>query len=284
MMEKISLIDETFDRFRSESYNLSVEISMTGYKISITDAVRESVILLITSPFDIASSDRKDWTDIVQNLFVQHEMLARKFKNVYFSFESTLFTIIPSDIFMPERAKQLLETVHQLPDLYEVRFNHIRELNATVIYALPNSLTSKWIEKQPKTIFVGHPSPLIAMSTLAKWDKDEPFIQVQFADGFYTQAVSKNKELLNCNTFSLYNINDTAYHLINTTKLLGYDAEVSEINLTGSYVELGALQSLMNQYFKKVNGENLLHTHSFTYSIAKYKNIYWNLFNLNLCE
>jgi hypothetical protein len=283
-MEKISLIDETFDRFRSESYSLSVEVSMGGYKICVIDTVRDSVISLVTSPFDSPLSDLNDWNDTIKSLFAQHEILTRKFKSVHFSFESMIFTVVPTEIFVPEKAKQLLETVHQLPDLFEVRYSHVKELNATVIFALPASLTSKWLEKQPKTIFVGHAAPLLTISSLTKWAKDEPLIIAQFGVGFCTLTVSKNKELCSCNSIAQFETNDTTYHLINTCKLVGFDPNSSEINLSGACPNFDALESLLGQYFKKVNVANLLDTHSFTYNLSKYKSSYWNLFNLTLCE
>jgi hypothetical protein len=195
-----------------------------------------------------------------------------------------LFTVVPTEIFLPEKAKQLLETVHQLPDLFEVRFTDVKELKATLIFAVPASLTSKWLEKQPKTIFVGHAAPLLTISSLIEWAKDEPHILAQFGDGFCTLTVSNNKELLLCNSIPQLELNDTTYHLINTCKLVGFDPNTSEINLSGSCPDFDALESLLSQYFKKVNVGNLIDTHSFTYNLAKYKSSYWNLFNLTLCE
>lgn len=283
-MEKIALVDETFDPFRSESYNLSVQISMVGYKICVIDTVRDCVISLITSPFEIALSDRDDWSKIVTELFTQHEMLARKFKNVYLSFESPIFTIVPTFLFVPEKAKQVLDLVHQLPDLFEVRYNSIKELKATVVYAIPSSLASKWIQKQPRTIFVGHTTPLVTMCALVKTNKDEPIISTYFSHGFFIQAVAKNNELITCNSFTLFDTNDTAYHLLNTCKVLGFDPNKLEILLKGNYQKVDGLESILDQYFRKVNKDSLLDKHNFSYAIAKYKSIHWNLFNLALCE
>jgi len=283
-MEKIALKDETFDPFRSESYILSVQISMVGYKICVIDTVRDCIISLITSPFDVAQSVDDDWGNTVNSLFTQHEMLSRKFKNVYFSFESPLFTIVPYELFIPEKSKQLLELVHLLPELFEVRYNQVKELSATIIYALPSSLASNWLAKQPKTIFVGHSAPLVTICALAKSNKDEPLIIANFGEGFYIHAIAKNKELLHCNSFTLYDANDTTYHLINTCKLLGFDPNKSDITLNGAFSEMVALESLLLQYFKRVNPDSVLDGHNFAYAIAKYKSIYWNLFNLTLCE
>jgi hypothetical protein len=284
MMEKINLKDETFDPFRSESYSLSVQISLGGYKICVIDTIRDCIISLITSPFDVALTDNDDWGNTVKNLFSQYEMLSRKFKNVYFSFESPLFTIVPTELFIPEKSKQLLELVHQLPDLYEVRFTHVKELNITVIYAMPSSLASNWIDKQPKTIFIGHSAPLVTSCALAKTSKDEPLILTLLSEGFFVQTITKDKELLHCNSFPLYDVNDTVYHLINTCKLLDLDPNKSDIFINGTLNEMEALESMLSQYFKKVSADGILDRHNFAYAIAKYKNIYWNLFNLWLCE
>ncbi|NVO09130.1 MAG: DUF3822 family protein [Bacteroidales bacterium] len=283
-MEKIAIVDETFDPFRCESYNLSVQISMVGYKICVIDTVRDCVILLITSPFDVALSASDDWGNAVNNLFAQNEVLSHKYKNVFFTFESPIFTIAPTELFVPEKSKMLLDLVHHLPDLFEVRYNHVKELNATVIYALPTSLASNWFIKQPKTKFIGYSTPLVTLSALAKLSKDEPINYTYFSEQCFINVIAKNKELLYCNSFTLYDINDTAYHLLNSCKLLGFDPNKMDIAINGSYNQMEALESFLAQYFKKVSSNSVLDAHNFAYAIAKYKNIHWNLFNLTLCE
>lgn len=283
-MEKKEIFDETFDPNRSESYMLAVEVSLNGISFCINDTVRDIYISIVSFPFPSSLSINDDWGDTVGRLFSQYDILSRKFKKVLLSFDSHLFTVVPTEFFTPEKAKQLLELVHPLPNLYEVRFNNLAESKSTVIYALPTSLASQWLIRQPKTLFVGHASPLIIFSRLIKAVKDEPIILNNFSEQFLISVIAKNNELQHCNSFTYHDTNDTAYHLINACKLAGIESSKAEIALAGSISDAEGLESLLSQYFGKVHDCFNPDGHNYSYSMAKYKNKNWNLFNLSLCE
>lgn len=283
-MEKKEIFDETFDPNRSESYILAVQVSLNGISFCINDTVRDIYISFISFPFENKLSINDDWGNTVGQFFSQFDLLSRKYKKVLLSFESPLFTIVPTEFFIPEKSKEIFELVHPLPNLYEIRFNHLAESKSTVIFAIPSSLTSQWLFRQPQTQFYGHPSALITYSNLAKTAKDEPIILTQFSDQFLINVIAKNNELQHCNSFDYHNPNDTAYHLINTCKLAGFEPSKSEISITGSINDAENIESLLAQYFGKVHNTFSLDGRNYSYSIKKYKNTYWNLFNLSLCE
>lgn len=283
-MEKKELIDETFDSNRTESYTLSVQASLNGFSYCIKDTVRDCFISLVTFPFDHSLSAEDDWSNPVNNFFSERNILNKKFKKVYLSYESPLFTIVPTEFFTPEKAKQLFELVHPLPDLFEVRYNHIKEINATILFAIPSSLTSFWLFKQAQTEFIGHATPLVFINSLARGGKDEPAIHANFADQFFVNAISMNNELKHCNSFTLHNDEDTAYHLVNSCRLNGIDPSKSILTINGNIESTDALEKLLSNYFKKVTIDSGSDGHHYSYSIVKYKKIHWNLFNLSQCE
>jgi len=283
-MNKKEIIDETFDSNRTESYELSIQASLNGFSYCIKDTVRDLYISLVTSPFEQSLTVDDDWGNTVNQFLSENDILTHKFKKVHFSFESQLFTVVPTDLFIPEKAKQLFELVHSLPDLYEVRFNHIKDINATVLFAIPSTLTSFWLFKQPQTIFVGHPTPLVFLNSLSKASKDEPTIYANFADHFFINVISVNNTLRYCNPFEMHSIEDSAYHLINSCKLNGVDPAKSLITINGSIEESDSLEKLLTNYFKKVSVDTGFEGHHYSYAIVKYKKVYWNLFNLSQCE
>jgi hypothetical protein len=283
-MDKKEIFDETFDPNRSESYVLSIQVSQDSISFCINDTVREMYISLVSVPLSSSLSVNDEWVNTVGQFFSQYDLLSRKYKRVLLSFESPLYTIVPTEYFKPEKAKELFELVHPLPNLYEIRFNHLLETKSTVIFAIPSSLTSQWLFRQPQTLFYGHPSALVTYSGLMKATKDEAILLSQFSEHFFINVISKNNELQLCNSFSYVNSNDTAYHIINTCKLLGIDPGQMEIEVAGSIKEPEELLSLLVQYFRRVHSGFGFDKHNYAYSITKYKNSYWNLFNLSLCE
>ncbi len=283
-MEKREIFDETFDANRSESYVLTVQVSLNGISFSINDTVRGMFIAFVSSPFNNQLDESDDWTNTVSQSFSQFDMLSLKYKKILLSFESPLFTVIPTEFFEPERARDLFELVHPLPNLYEIRYNHLAESKSTIVFAIPSSLTSQWLFRQPQTQLYGHPSALITYSSVVKVTKDEPILLTQFNKKFLINVISKNNQLQNCNSFAYHNTNDTAYHLINTCKLAEVEPSKSEISIFGLVDDANNLALLLSQYFSKVHDSPNQDNHTYSYSIAKYKTSHWNLFNLLLCE
>jgi hypothetical protein len=282
-MDKKEIFDETFDPNRSESYILSVQVSLNGISFCINDTVRDMYVSYVSYPFPSNLSENDDCGNVVGQFFSHFDLLSRKYKKVLLSFDSPLFTVVPTEFFTPEKAKQLFELVHPLPNLYEVRYNSLTESKSTVVFAIPSSLAAQWRFRQPQTIFIGHASPLITCSGLTKLAKEEPTSLTLFSEQFFINVISKNRELLHCNSFIYHDTNDTAYHLINTCKHAGFEPSKSEIAITGS-LDLEGFELLLSQYFNKVHNGFSIDNHNYTYSITKYKNQSWNLFNLSLCE
>ncbi|RPH34582.1 MAG: DUF3822 family protein [Bacteroidales bacterium] len=283
-MENKEIFDETFDVNRSESYILTVQVSMEGISFCINDIVRGMYISLISSPFSSPLSESNDWANTVSQYISQFDILSLKYKKVLLCFESTLYTIVPTELFKPERAKELFELVHPLPNLHEIRFNHLAESKSTVIFAIPSSLTARWLTQQPQTHFYGYPSAQITYSSIVKTALDEPMVFTQFNKQFLINVITKNNQLQCCNSIPYHNTNDTAYHLINTCKLAGAEPSKSEISILGSVEDVNNLVLLLSQYFSNVLDSPNHDYHNYAYSIAKYKNSHWNLFNLLLCE
>lgn len=283
-MDKKEIFDETFDPDRSESYILSVQISYQGITFSINDTVRGMHIAYVSSPFSSKLSVSDDWSENVNLLFSKYEVLKRKYKKVLLTFESNLFTTVPTELFLAQRAKELFELVHPLPNLYEIRYNHLKELKATIVFAIPSSITSKWLTFQPNTEFIGFSSALIAYSDMVKSPKDEPTMNVLFADDFFTVSLSNNNELKHCNSFNFININDAAYYIINFCKQAGFDARSISLSFSGDIEDAKGIESILAQYIAKVNNSFGVDGNNYSYAIAGFKKINWNLFNLLLCE
>ena len=50
-MDVLELIDETFDKDRTETYELSIQVSLNGFSFAVKDTIRNTFIVLISKPF-----------------------------------------------------------------------------------------------------------------------------------------------------------------------------------------------------------------------------------------
>jgi len=134
-MQKLELIDETFDPDRTELYEISIQFTLNGYSFCVKDTVRNCFIALVSAPFTkpIISDE---WVEPIESITQKYEWVTKHFKKIILSFESPVFTFVPQEFFEPTKSKQLIERVNPLPDLFEIRYNRIHDGFAS-IFALP---------------------------------------------------------------------------------------------------------------------------------------------------
>lgn len=282
-MLKKELIDETFDIDRSESsYELSIQASLDGFSFCVKDSVRNSFIALVSYPFAKPVEDDGEWAGLIADFFTQYDFIGRKFKSICLSFASGHFVLIPTNIFVPERAKQLYELTQVLPELHELHFRQMEDAGMTIVFALPSTFCAHWLFRQPNTRFVPQVASLIARG-LARNDKSGPRIIVDFTDRAFYLAVFTKATLVHCNYIKHNSPEDTAYHIVNTCKQLSIDTPQADISVVGANKDEPNVMSLLSRFFARVSSDAGYDSRHFTYQLSRYRKEYYNLFNLSQC-
>ena len=281
-MQKLELFDETFDPDRTESYELSIQLSLNGFSFCVNDLVRNCFIALVSNTFTSPCTD-DEWAQPVKSIVESYEWVNKPFKKVTFSFESPVFTLIPKGFHESQKSNLLLELVHPIPDLYEVRSNALND-SATCIYAMPSVLVSEWKSVHPKTHFIGFCEPVMAFHKSKNVNQKTNSITLAFNGKFTVVAISKGLQFQHCTTIDSLNPNDISYNLLNMCKSLDIDAMETEVNATGNHNEIELLESLLSQFFKSFTLATNLDQNHFSYLLNRYKGKFANLFNQSLCE
>lgn len=281
-MQKLELFDETLDLDRTESYELSIQFTLNGFSFCIKDTVRNCFIALASSPFKSAVID-DSWHEPVSAITQQYNWVTNRFKRVIFCFESPVFTMVPQEFFEAQMSKKLLEQVHTLPDLYEVRHNAIHD-GITSIFALPSALVNSWLKIQPKTHFVGFQEPVFAFHRDQKHSHKAILYTIAKADGFTAVFLSKGDALQLCTTIDQRSVMDTAYHLVNICKSLNIEPADVSVKALGGFSDQEQLEMVIGRFFHDFSYTHALDQNHFSYLLGKQKVKFANLFNLSLCE
>ncbi len=72
MLKPLKLIDESFDRDRTGSYDLSVTISINGFSFAVLDTLRNTFIVLVSTP----KSEQQDFEELFNQAMVDYPWLA----------------------------------------------------------------------------------------------------------------------------------------------------------------------------------------------------------------
>jgi hypothetical protein len=277
-MLKLDLFDESFDINRTESYELSIQLSLNGFSFAITDSIRNCFIALVSDSFDKETFAANDWVEICKSLISQHNVLTKQFKKVAFCFDTPNYTIVPKEFFEPQRAKQFLEMVASIPELDEIRYTSVHS-EIVSIFSLPSSLATEWLKFHPQTSFVGPGDHLLALDCSSK----EELIYISCNTINPNLAFIKNGKIIHCGGIYASNADDTAYHTLNICQRIGFNIPETNAYLMGTNETIIQLESILKKYIKSVKTHLPQELHHYTYQLLRYKNAFAYLFNLSLC-
>lgn len=281
-MLKIELFDETFDQNRTESYSLSIQACLNGFYFSVKDLVRDYFIVLVGMPLDTPLTENSEWYNATNELINKYPWIKNSFKKVSISFESPVFTVVPSPLFQTEKAKSLLELTNDVPPLYEVRYNSFEKFNATIVFALPCTLVKALCDIHTNIQVISFTTP--GLHQLAeKAGEDRNIAYICLADKFAAFNIAKNNTLVHSGSFPIVSTEETVYHILNTFKHLEVNTQLSEVIICGKNDEEEQLESLLGRFVHKTQKDSPEGTH-FSYLLSKQRSRFANLFNLSSCE
>jgi hypothetical protein len=283
-MLKLELFDETFDPNRTESYELSIQLSLNGFSFCINDTTRNCIIVLCSSPFETTVEPTDDWSKLLTSIISKYEWLAKSFKRVVFCYDSPNFSIVPTVFFDENSALKLLSISNEVDELDEVRYNTKAFAQAVSIFSLPSLLATSWIKLHKNTRFVATCDSALQHHFLALRDEVSSNITLSFTSKFCTIIISSRKKLIHSGTIDSLAIEDIVYHMLNICKQHGLNPNDIRVNTIGYHNQTDSLQLLIDRYFKGVTAVMNADQFHFSYLLSKHKSRFANLFNLLLCE
>jgi hypothetical protein len=281
-MQKLELFDETFDPFRTESYELSIQVSLNGFSFCIKDSTRNMFVALCNDKHEPPITNADDWTFFLTSLAKRHEWIEKPFKKVLFTYASQSFTLVPESFFEPKKAKQTLALTHYVNELDEI-WNSKLNNEIISLFSIPTTLIGKWlnIHKNTKVFSPCHPSVSYYSKTQKPQNKE---IILTYFQNFALVVYMNNGAIQHSGTIKLVNAEDTAYHLINICENIGFPPLETKLVALGSSSEKKSSNTFLSNFFKKVEtGSSSNHFH-YSYQLNPYKEEFANLFNLSLCE
>ncbi len=282
-MQKLELFDETFDPNRTESYELSIQVSLDGFSFCIKDLTRDFFIGLGTCPFDLSTVSSDDWVQQVSFIANSFKWMSSPFKRVLFCYVSPSFCLTPKEFFSPEQAKNLLLTSNQIDELDEVRFNENHE-GMVSIFSVPSTLVTSWLKIQSKSRIIGYCDPPLNFHQINFASESNPVLTISFNSEFAVITVSANQILLHCGSINTFNLDDTLYHIVNICKTLGVDTSKTKVITMGYHSNSETMGRMIERFFGEVSSVSKLQQNHFSYLLNKYKGKFASLFNQTLCE
>ena len=128
---------------------LTIQIDLSGFSFKITDQTG-GILFSGEKSFPSVSSYGLDFEAILKKELSSFSHLGKKNNGTDIYVATPKFTLIPTHLYIKGEEKRILSQIHKIGELDEVMSVEIPQYQATLIYAIPNSVTSRIFKIQKK--------------------------------------------------------------------------------------------------------------------------------------
>ncbi len=283
-MLKLDIIDETFDRDRTSSYELSIQVSLNGFSYAVRDTIRNTFIALFNTDWNGFTADRIDYRSFLDKLIEDKPWLRATFKNVIAAFDLPYLTLIPSEYFDPNLSKKVLEQVHSIPDSFELGYKEFKHLSGFMVYAAPSEFINAWRMLHGNTYFT---HSLQSFVHIPHSQNSKTYLQVDVNHQQLILVLHRNGELLAANMYSCKATSDIVYYAYAMAKSVDVGmTDPLHVNLTGNGELMVGLPDELGKYFNSLSHQAEFYKPVFfSYKLLRFRTEFFRLFNLGVtCE
>ncbi len=242
-MQRISLVDESFDLNLSKDYILSIQVSLDGFSFSILDSIRNKVICLYHQ--DTFTTEPGFHLKKLNTIYDEVELLGLSYKEtkIYISAPDKT-TLIPIAVFNQGLAEDVYRVTFDQSRNGKILFSLIPELASYAVFEIDHNIYNLLKEKHPECrlqsdmvlAVSGVPAivPVLKIRVLRK----------QLA------ILSLNDHISFYNSYYYEGENDMLYYILGAVKNL--DLKPEQIILDGMVNKNEAIYFRLKQYFADV--------------------------------
>jgi hypothetical protein len=282
-MHDLSFLDETLDINITNTYHISIQVSLNGFSFCLLDTARNKYVALKHYEFDTKETTLEENIKRVSN---EDEFLNKEYKSSSLIFTTRKFTLVPTPIFNKEYLKKYFSFNHNLEESERIYFNHLRNADAYVIFTIPGNLSDIFNYHFPKIKIYHQSTPFIESilrNHINSQDKHTMFLNA--GEDLFDIAVVhlKNLKLYNC--FFYKNENDLIYFVLYVYEYLKLDAEKTVLVISGSLLKSSKHYEILKKYIRNLRFEQpkTQFTYSYTFNEIP-SHTFVNLLNLYTCE
>ncbi len=242
-MQKVSLVDETFDLNFTLEYFLSIQVSLDGFSFCILDSIQNKVVYLFHQ--NIFAKEPGFQLKKIQTIYDEVDVLSLPYKKttiLYSAPDKT--TLVPASVFSPELASSFLQMTIEADNQSRCLYSFVPELDSYALSEISEPLHA-WInEKHPGIEII--PEIKIATSNLSS---EAPLLKVTTLSRQLV-ILGINGELKFYNCFNYEGENDMLYYILGAVKSM--ETEPTTVVLDGIINKHSAIYHRLRQYFEQV--------------------------------
>ncbi|HOP00446.1 MAG TPA: DUF3822 family protein [Bacteroidales bacterium] len=280
-MPTLELFDETLDINSTGNYELSVQMSSSGFAFAILDSIRNKYVMIrSTDP----ENNRYLTAGEIEDLILHDDFLTKKYKKVKVVMPSAKFTLVPAPLFDPAKKEEYFSFNLTRDDNDVIVSNRISDPDAYIVFSEPGTIYHLAEKFWPGVFPFHHTRPLFSQLSQGSRSVSGNYVHVHVEKDFFNIIIYTGGSLNFSNTFTYRNISDILYFVLNIFRVkgIGNDATIHFSGHTGKFDDIssGFAMYVRNIIFTEPSGN---FTFSYVFNELELHR-YINLFNLANCE
>ncbi len=281
MMDESTVTSPRFSWRMSESYYMSIQLSLDGLSFCILDPVT-NVFHSLTE----VSFDKEDVNFAQQEQYILScPDMQRKFRKVLICIDSPAFSLMPTSLYDESHMRSVLAmTGINVANDDKILRNNIELANSTTAFTIPNFLYF-FLKNQFAGAEIFHSTTPVISSMLLKRQGDALGTQmnVAFSTNDMTVVVAKDNELLLCNRFYCKEPLDYVYMLLYIADQLSLDIKTTQVTVHGRVSSDDIRIRQLRKFIRFIRMAPAPQYFSYGFAIPEQAHRYNTLFLMPLC-
>lgn len=281
IVPELKKYDEALDKKLSEEYELSIQLTPDGFFFCLFHPDLNKYLAIDAVEFSGIKNDL-DFAEILEQVVRSHEWLSLPYRSIKILFENPTSTLIPASLFSENDIELYARFNFLLPDDHTCLNNHIKSIDAYLIYYISSKLTKKIQQLFPGYKLSSASANLIEALILnyknVGYGK-RMFVNVKKT--FLDIAIIEDKKVLFFNTFSYQSVEDFIYYIIFVIEQLNINPEHIDLTFSGIIDKKSKLFETAYTYIRNINFQKLPTIHNYSYIFNDVpSHYYFNLLSL----
>lgn len=281
MMDESTVTSPRFDWRMSESYYMSIQLSLDGLSFCILDPVTNVFHSLTDVTFD-----KYDPNFAQQEQYILGcKEMRRKFRKILISVNSPAFTMVPLPLYDERRIRSVIAlTGINVGSDDKVLRNNVESANSTTVFTVPSFLYF-FLKNQFSGAEIFHSTTPVVSYMLQKRQNGMhgPAVNVDLCQDSMTLTVVDNDELKLCNRYYCRETLDYVYMLLYVIDQLQIDAKAATVTIQGCVQINDERIRGIKKFLRNVRMAEAPNFFSYGFTVPEQAHKYNSLFLMPLC-
>jgi len=283
-MRDINFIDKTFDKAQTQTYHLSIQISLDGFYFSVLDIPKGKYVVLTGHNFFLKRP--RLLLKHVRDVFETEDIFQLDYKSIEILYATKKFTLVPQAFYGRGSSEKYLWFNNIQEKGFVVEKNLFARAGCWCIFDIPQNLNEYLSARFPKCNIKHSLFPLVeGVLKRNRVNSDKGQVHLNFYRDSFEMVIVNNSKLILCNIFNYKTERDVLYHVLFTFDQLKLSPESTELTLHGQIPQVSPVYHLFKKYVKLTAFARLDTTFQYSYTFSQLPEHYYSsLLSVYKCE